>query len=207
MARLDLEHFRVSFATIQKLWYNTNSYPQETKTGGKQMESSLLAGINWSNPSWDMFVYAFFVISALLYGVSLGRDRIIVILVSIYMSLAIVNTMPEAIVKVGIEKVHSIQITTFVVVFIALFFLLSRSGLMRTIGSSMSHGSFIQVILFSMLHVGLLISIAMSFLPETAINHFAPLTQTIFTNEWSQFGWIAAPVAAMLLVKGEKKKE
>lgn len=171
------------------------------------MGSSLLGNVNWSNPSWDMFVYAFFVISALLYGVSLGRDRIIVILVSIYMSLAIVNTIPETVIKVGLEKVHTIQITTFVVVFIALFFLLSRSGLMRTLGSSASQGSFIQVIIFSFLHVGLLISIAMSFLPETAISHFAPLTQTIFTHDWARFGWVAAPVVAMLLVKDEKKKE
>lgn len=169
------------------------------------MESTLLSSINWSNPSWDLFIIVFFVIAAFLYGISLGRDRIIVILVSIYMSLAVVNTIPETVIKVGVEKVHALQITAFVVVFIALFFLLSRSGLMRAFGSAASQGSFFQVIIFSVLHVGLLISLGMSFLPESAISHFAPITQMIFTSDWAKFGWVAAPVVAMLMIKGEKK--
>jgi hypothetical protein len=170
------------------------------------MESTIFNNINWSTPSWDLFVIAFFIISAFIYGISLGRDRIIVILVSIYMSLAVVNTIPSAVFNIGIDKVHAFQITAFVVVFIALFFLLSRSGLMKTFGAMAAQGPFWQVILFSILHVGLLVSIGMSFLPEVALVKFAPITQTIFTNEWMQFAWVAAPVVAMLLIKPEEKR-
>ena len=170
------------------------------------MESTIFNSINWSTPSWDLFIVAFFIVSAFIYGISLGRDRIIVILVSIYMSLAVVNAMPSAVFNIGIDKVHAFQITAFIVVFIALFFLLSRSGLMKAFGAVASQGPFWQVILFSILHVGLLVSIGMSFLPEVALAKFAPLTQTIFTDEWMQFAWIAAPVVAMLLIKEAEKK-
>lgn len=170
------------------------------------MGSNIFTGINWSNPSWDLFIVVFFIISAFVYGVSLGRDRIIVILVSIYISLSVVNTIPEAIFNIGINKVHAFQITAFVLVFMALFFLLSRSGLMRTFGEAAAQGPFWQVILFSILHVGLLTSIGMSFLPEVALHKFAPITQTIFTQDWMQFFWVAAPVVAMLLIKPEEKR-
>ena len=46
------------------------------------------------NPTWDLFILIF-LLSRLIYTASRGRrDRIIVILVSIYMSLAIVNYIP-----------------------------------------------------------------------------------------------------------------
>jgi len=41
------------------------------------------------NQHGDLFIILFFVIAAFLYGFSLGRDRIVAILVSIYMGLAV----------------------------------------------------------------------------------------------------------------------
>jgi hypothetical protein len=89
-----------------------------------------------------------------------------------------------------------------VVVFIALFFLMSRSALLSTVASSDTHGSWWQVMLFSLLHVGLLISITLSFLPPSASQGLAPLTQKIFVQETSRFLWIIAPIAAMIFIKG-----
>ena len=44
-----------------------------------------VTNINWAAPSWDLFIILFFIVAAFLYGLSLGRNRVIVILVSIYM--------------------------------------------------------------------------------------------------------------------------
>lgn len=173
---------------------------------------SWVANFNWSEPTWDMFIILFFIVAALLYGMSLGRDRIIVILVSIYMALAVVNTAPyinDINAEVGVNQFFVVRITAFVAIFIALFFLLSRSALLATVASSDDRGKWWQVIVFSILHVGLLISITLSFLPPSAADHLAPLTRTIFVSEVGRFIWIIAPILLMILLKGgafSKKK-
>ncbi len=166
---------------------------------------SWIANIDWSKPSWDLFIVLFFLVAAFLYGLSLGRDRIIVILVSIYMSLAIINTAPFIglkVTEISVSSLFAVRITAFLGLFIILFFLLSRSALLKTIASSDTQGSWWQVIIFSFLHVGLLISIILSYLPSASINTLAPLTQTIFTTETSRFIWIILPVLAMVMIKG-----
>lgn len=174
---------------------------------------NFVANINWSHPTWDLFIVLFFVVAGFLYGLSLGRDRIIVILISVYMALAVVNTAPfignfQA--DVGLNQFFVFRMSTFVVVFIALFFLMSRSALLNTIASSDTRGAWWQVLLFSFLHVGLLISITLSFLPPTAASHLAPLTQKVFVQDTGRFIWIVAPIVAMILIKGgaaDKRKQ
>lgn len=173
---------------------------------------SWIANFNWAEPTWDLFIILFFVIAALLYGMSLGRDRIIVILISIYMALAVVNTAPyinDITAEVGVNEFFVVKITAFVSIFVVLFFLLSRSALLATVASSDSQGRWWQVIVFSFLHVGLLISITLSFLPGSATENLAPLTQTLFVSELARFLWIIAPILLMIIIKGgakEKKK-
>lgn len=173
---------------------------------------NLVANINWAQPSWDLFIILFFIVAALLYGFSLGRDRVIVILISIYMALAVVNSLPfisSQTAALGVDNFFGFRVSAFVAVFIALFFLMSRSALLSTVASSDNAGSWWQVLLFSFLHVGLLISITLSFLPSGAVNHLAPLTQTLFVKDMARFIWIVAPIAAMIVIKGgaaEKKK-
>jgi hypothetical protein len=102
---------------------------------------SYFQSLNWANPSWDVFIYLFFLVGALLYGLSLGRDRIIVILVSIYMALAVVSNTPilnSINFSLKINENYVMTITYFVGLFVALFFLLSRCALLRTIGGGSS---------------------------------------------------------------------
>ena len=167
----------------------------------------LLSQINFAAPTWDIFILAFFLIVAVLYGLSLGRDRIIVILVSIYMAIAVVATAPflkNFTTTIAVNEVFAFKVTAFVGIFLFVFFLVSRSGLMRTLGAS-THGSWWQVILFSFLHVGLLIATVLSFLPPEVANRLAPITRTIFLSEAGHFAWVVAPILVMALVREEKK--
>lgn len=169
-----------------------------TNTGG--------LNINFGNPTWDTFVIVFFVVGALLYGLSLGKDRIIAILVSIYMALAVVNALPQFVLNIRFNENFTVQITTFVSVFVVLFFLLSRSAILASLGPG-EQGRWWQVIIFSILHVGLLLSVTMSFLPLNILNNFSPLMRQIFTQEWSRFAWIIAPILAMIIFgRGKEKK-
>ncbi|MBI4093218.1 MAG: hypothetical protein HY420_04815 [Candidatus Kerfeldbacteria bacterium] len=181
-------------------------------TNASSNVQSFVANVNWAQPSWDLFIVLFFIIAGFLYGLSLGRDRVIVILVSIYMALAVVNTAPyigNLQADVGLASVFVFRISAFVALFIALFLLLARSALLQTIANADSKGSWWQVMVFSFLHVGLLISIVLSFLPASASNHLAPVTRSFFVSETARFLWIIGPILAMIMIKGgaaERKK-
>ncbi len=170
-----------------------------------QIFNQLAQIINWENPSWDLFIILFFVAAALIYGVSLGRDRIIVILVSIYMALAVINFAPFVTgftATINIDESFAFKITTFLGVFIVLFFFLSQSALLRTLGHNAAQGAWWQVIIFSILQAGLLICVTLSFLPQESINSFADLTRNLFVNDLAKSVWIIAPVLAMAFMPG-----
>jgi len=166
---------------------------------------SYLQRINWASPTWDLFIVLFFVVTVFLYGLSLGRDRIIVILVSIYMALAVVSNAPilgKLDANVNFGQFFAFKVTSFLGLFVLLFFLLSRSALLKTFGN-LASGTWWQVLLFSVFHVGLLVSITLSFLPPDAIGHLAPLTRRIFASDTARFAWIVAPILSMAFIKGD----
>jgi len=176
--------------------------------------TQLFGSINWSQPSWDLFIILFFIIAAFLYGLSLGRTRIVVILVSIYMALAVVSNAPflrDATIQNQIndtlENLFVFRISMFIFLFILLFFLLSRSALLKSISPTEEAGSWWHVVLFSFLHVGLIISVVLSFLPPESAASLAPLTRSIFTSEFGRFAWIVGPILAMILIRGKQDKK
>lgn len=184
---------------------NTNDVVQGTAKVGSDI-MSLLSRINWGAPSWDLFIVLFFIATVFLYGMSLGRDRIIVILVSIYMALAVISNAPilgKLDASVNLGQYFAFKVTTFLGLFVLLFFLLSRSALLKTFGN-LSSGTWWQVLLFSVFHVGLLVSITLSFLPADAIGHLAPLTRQLFAADTARFAWIVAPIVGMSILKSEK---
>lgn len=167
--------------------------------------AKFLSGINWAAPTWDLFIVLFFVATVFLYGLSLGRDRIIVILVSIYMALAVVSNAPflgKLHADINVNQYFAFKVTTFLGLFVLLFFLLSRSALLKTF-SGFASGSWWQVLVFSVFHVGLLVSITLGFLPPDAVSHLAPITQQVFASDAGRFIWIVAPIFGMVMLKGE----
>lgn len=164
-----------------------------------------MSRVNWASPTWDLFIVLFFLVTVFLYGMTMGRDRIIVILVSIYMALAVISNAPylnQLHANINLSDFFALKVTTFLGIFVLLFFLLSRSALLKTFGG-MASGSWWQVFLFSVFHVGLLVSITLSFIPAEAIHNLAPLTQTLFASDGGKFFWIVAPIVAMVLIKNE----
>jgi hypothetical protein len=166
------------------------------------MSLDFLQNLDLSQPSWDLFIILFFVAAAFIYGMSLGRDRIVVILVSIYMALAVINYAPflgTVSGTIGIDQIFIVRISAFVTTFLGLFFLLSRSALLRTIAKGDENGGWIQVLVFSFLHIGLLISLVLSFLPIEVSANLAPLTLRYFESDIARFFWVAAPIIAMVI--------
>jgi len=164
-----------------------------------------LLNINWATPSWDLFIVLFFIIAAFLYGLSLGRDRTIVILVSIYMALAIVKTAPYLdgfTAQISLNNASIVNVTLFLGVFIILFFLMSRSALANTIASD-ADGKWWHAIVFSFFHIGLLLSITLDYLPSAYADNISPEMRQLFISEPARFFWLVAPVVMMVLMKNK----
>lgn len=169
--------------------------------------TSFFTGLNWAAPSWDLFILLFFVIGALLYGFSLGRDRIVVILVSIYMALAVAQNAPiinQINMSFHLNDNIVLKISMFLGIFVVLFFLLSRSALRKTIGDNSATGAWWQVIVFAILQCGLLISITLTLLPPEMTSAFSASTRQIFTGDIGRSIWLIAPIIVMAL--GPKQK-
>ncbi|MEN9558235.1 MAG: hypothetical protein RL141_604 [Candidatus Parcubacteria bacterium] len=164
---------------------------------------SFIQSLNLSQPNWDTFIVLLFIIGALLYGLSLGRDRVIVILVSVYMALAVVANAPVLrdlnLLQLSVNDNFVVKIGFFLGMFVLLFFLLSRSALLHTIAASNAPGSWWQTIVFSVLQVGLLISITLSFLPPEATTALSIQTQQIFLSYWGKSAWMVLPVVFMAI--------
>lgn len=156
--------------------------------------------INWANPSWDVFLIVFIMIVAIIYGLSLGRDRLILIFVCLYMSLTITNVAPffKHLPPLTVDQLFILKSGSFLGILLILFFLLSRSSLFRTISETQKHSGG-AVIIFSLLHVGLLVSVILSFMPENYGTYLGPLTKDLFLSGPAQFLWIIIPIIMMAI--------
>jgi len=179
----------------------TGHVSNQAVTYGKDLWFSFL-GINWAAPTWDLVILLFFLITILIYSFTLGRDRIVAILVSTYLSLAVATNLPYVnVLSDWIKKsgFFAFQTAAFLIIFILIFFFLSRS---QVIQCSSSVGSkWWQVILFSFLQVGLLTSIVLSFLPESSMDYLSEFTKTMFLSDLGRFCWIALPILALTFLR------
>lgn len=165
-----------------------------------------ITSINWAQPSWDLFIVLLFVVSAFLYGLSLGRDRILVILTSIYMALAIVNTAPymeSFSLNISVNNGSAVKVTVFIGMLLVIFFLLGRTALVGTFAKD-SYGKWWHSLVFSFFHTGLILSIIMQYLPTEALNQISEPMRYYFISDPAKFFWLVAPIISMTLVgKGE----
>ena len=158
--------------------------------------------INWSKPTWDLMVIIIFLAVSVLYGLSVGRNRLVVTIVSTYMALAVVTFVPFTSLKWTAPYFSSptMRVILFLGIFIILFFLLSRSALIGSISSDIG-GGWWQVIIFGFLQIGLLINIIFSYLPPGALSHFSDPLKFYFISDIATTFWICAPIALLILVR------
>lgn len=168
----------------------------------------LLSSINWTSPSWDLFIILLFFVGAFLYGLSLGRDRILVILTSIYMALAIVNTAPyltTTTVGFNVNGGSFFKVTIFLGTFLVLFFLVSRSAVKSFAGDS--SGRWWHSIVFSFFHVGLMLSIILKYLPDEILKNISAPMQSYLISDPARFFWLVAPIVVMALTGSSKEND
>ncbi len=166
----------------------------------------LLSNVSWFTPTWDLFVILFMIIAGFLLGLSLGRNRLLILLISIYSGIVVINFFPFGDIfelpKTDENFVYPIAV--FIVTIILFFFLLSNSALNNTFKKT-GNRSLVLIFIFSLFCIGLILSVVLSFFPKDLITTFNPITQVLFMAKLSKFLWALFPVLGMAII-GRKKK-
>lgn len=173
-------------------------------SGGKLLSSLGLAGaslgrLNLHSPSWDLFVLLIFGIAVFLYAFTLGKGRIVVFLCSVYMAFVITETFPWSIKANLIGKIPN-KLIIFAVAVVLIFLMLVRSGL-ASIFRATAEGSWIETFIFSVLQIGLLTSILISYFSQLDAQALMPLSSQIFASQMARFIWAALPLIALTFIK------
>ncbi len=164
-----------------------------------------VGSLNWASPSWDLFIVLFTLMSTVVYGFFLGRNRLIVLMMSVYMALAVVNVAPLVTPLLGGNPTspdfYLIRIALFILSFVIVFFLVSRTALFNTFAAPEMLSAWWHVFLLSFLQVGLLLSVVLSFLPPESGAILSPFIRELFTTPTARAVWIVLPMLAMALVR------
>lgn len=166
-----------------------------------------LAKIYWFTPTWDLFVILFLIVAAFLLGLTMGRNKIIVLLISIYVAIVVINFFPFGdifeIPKTSDNFVYPIAI--FIVTVFIFYILLSNSALKKALRRTGDKSVFL-ICLFSLFCIGLVLSVVLSFFPKDLVETLNPVTQKLFMSELSQFLWALVPVLGMAVIRKRRKR-
>jgi len=160
---------------------------------------------------WDVFIVLIFLIAVMVYGFFVGRNRMVVILINSYFSFLIVQNIPwwklSSFDWLGMEHgpSSSLKIILFLSIILLFYFLIPRSILTSVFRlKKRGTASWWQLFLLSIVQVGLLAMVILSFLPNEAILNLGSIIKKIFIGPEAQFVWITLPILTMVLMRKKK---
>ncbi|MBU1136798.1 hypothetical protein KKD72_00300 [Patescibacteria group bacterium] len=163
---------------------------------------------------WDLFIGLTFIIAVLVYGLFLGRNRLIVLLLSSYFSLSIVNVLPWKRLSdfgwlgIGDGPSASLKIIIFLGIILLFYFLIPRSLISSVLRiRKRGEASWLRLLVLSVVQVGLLAMAILSFLPEEALADIGSVVKMIFVGSEAQFVWITLPILTVVLMRRNRKME
>ncbi|MFH1611672.1 MAG: hypothetical protein ABH887_00115 [bacterium] len=163
---------------------------------------------------WDIFIILIFLIAVFVYGFFLGRNRMIILLLSSYFSWAITETLPwlriSSLSWLGFSggPSASFKMLIFLGLILVFYFLIPRSILSSTLRiRKRGEASWLQLFLLSVVQIGLIAAVLISFMPNEVVADFAPVIKKIFIGSEAQFVWMTLPILVVVLMRRRKKTE
>lgn len=146
--------------------------------------------INLTTPSWDMFVILLVVVLALIYSALLGKNRIIVFSLALYIAFALsqlVSETPWGDMFFGSAK-FSLQSIVFAGLSLILFLVLPKI-LPGKLGESARRRKFWPGVIVGFFHVGFLFGLILRFLPQDFVGQWLPLSQQVLAAPIALLAW------------------
>jgi len=148
-----------------------------------------------SNPTWDILLLLFFFFAVFVYGLVVGRNRMIVLLLASYPAALISEYLPYP--SQFLQNLNTFQnlfLKSFVffVLVLFVFWIFNKSGFSRKELSRKTG----QVVFLSFLNVGFWANIIFAYalkLSEETVK-LAPLTKLLFGSTPAHFIWLILPI-------------
>ncbi len=171
------------------------------------MNFSAITNLSWSG-SWDWILIFIFLAVAFVYGLSMGRNRLAILILGTYFSLIITKNLPWSdLAFIGIKGAPDpiVQIFIFLAIILGFFFLIPHSALgsaARLRGRGRS--SWWQAVILGILQIGLLLAVVISFLSSKISDALSPLAKNIFVGHLAQFLWLLFPILAVMFLRRKR---
>lgn len=172
-----------------------------------------LAFINLQNisfsGSWDWLSALVFLAVALAYGLFMGRNRLVVVMLGVYFSYLLTRAIPWTDLGwLGFKAApdSTIQIFIFLALVLGFYFVIPHSALrhaMKLGGKGV--GAWWQMLILSVLQIGLMLAMVIAFLPAKVTSGLSPLAQTVFVGPSARFIWILLPILAIMFLRGRQQ--
>ena len=167
---------------------------------------------NLASFSWDILMLLFLFTASFLYGMTMGKNRMTLVILSTYMSFAIFSSFPFSYFSY-FENLSSgnnlffLKLGVFLLFFALTFVILNRSffGHLFRVSKALYNISFFKILLLSFAQVGLFMSIFFSIMLSEKMSEFTGLTSLIFANEIAQVVWFLIPLVFLGLFKNRKQ--
>lgn len=172
------------------------------------MNLSFLNGFSLADSSvWVLLLI--FLGAAFVYGFSMGRNRLTVVMLGVYFSFILTRAIPwQALGFLGMGKspASTVLIFIFLALILGFYFLIPHSSFRSVIKSQGRRRSgFWQVLVLGILQIGLILEIVISFLPDKVMAGLSPLAQLIFEGQAAQFLWLFLPILAMMFLRSRQQ--
>ena len=151
-----------------------------------------------SNPAWDVLLLLFFFFSVFVYGLVVGRNRIIVLLLASYPAALINEYIPypkNFLNNLNVAQTIFLKAFVFFVLAIFVFWIFKRSGFSRKELNKKTG----QVLFLSFLNVGLWANIIFGYVLNfnAELIKLAPLNLLLFGSTPAHFIWLILPILVL----------
>jgi hypothetical protein len=171
------------------------------------MSFSFLNNFNFFGYS-DWVLVLIFLAVALVYGLSMGRNRLVIVMLGVYFSFILTRATPWGeLTFLGIKTAPSstIQIFIFLALILGFYFLIPHSALRHAMRlGGRGKGNWWQILILSVLQIGLILEMAIAFLPAKVVAGLSPLAQLVFVGQGAHFCWLFLPILAMMFLRGRQ---
>ncbi len=164
--------------------------------------------------SWDILMLLFLFAASFLYGMTMGKNRMTLVILSTYISFAIFSVLPFSYFTSfdGLTSGNNfffLKLGIFLLFLTLIFVILNRSffGRLFRVSKALYNISFFKILLLSFAQVGLFMSIFFSIALSEKIMEFTGLTSLVFANQTAQAIWFLIPLVFLGLFKNRKHKE
>lgn len=166
----------------------------------------LFSNLSSSFSGWEIVVAGFFIFAIFFYGLSIGKGRLLLFLVSIYIAKLLVDSFVYVDLLNDIFKgrLFSAYLGLFIVSYILVFMILDHSIL--RIRLSTKEFPVGKLLILSIMIVILLANVVFTYLPPDVALSVKSGVAGFIVGDTAFFWWFLVSLFSMLILKRKKKK-